>query len=175
VVEEVTAVVVRKCLEGEIDLAFLVLPIQSDTLHAEALFTEELLAVFPTGHPLLSRSPLNLQDLSGEPFVLLQEAHCLTDNTLGFCHRQSFSPVVTSQVQQLATILELVRLGQGVSLIPAMACRSDGNPGRTYRSLAGDRPTRTVALVWNKLRFQSRLFQRFVCFLRQHSADHGPG
>jgi LysR family hydrogen peroxide-inducible transcriptional activator len=168
VIEDVTAVTVRKCLEGEVDLALLALPIQGDALHVEALFAEELLAVFPAGHPLAAKPRITLRDLADQPFVLLNEAHCLTGTALGFCQRRAFSPVVTSQAQQLITIQELVRLGRGVSLIPAMAMRADSNPGRVYRPLSGDRPTRTVALVWNKLRFQTQLFKRFVGFLRKN-------
>jgi LysR family hydrogen peroxide-inducible transcriptional activator len=167
VIEDVTTVTLRRCLEGEIDLALLALPIHGDSLHVESLFTEELLAVFPANHPLAGRSRVSLRDLTDQPFVLLNEAHCLTGATLGFCHRRNFSPVMTSQVHQLATIQELVRLGRGVSLVPAMAAQLDTNPGRVYRPLAGDRPTRTIALVWNRLRFQSQLFRRFVCFLRK--------
>jgi LysR family hydrogen peroxide-inducible transcriptional activator len=171
--EDVTTVAVRRCLEGEVDLALLALPIQSDSLHVEALFTEELLAVFPTGHPLTEKPKVSLRDLTDQPFVLLNEAHCLTGTTLGFCERHRLAPVVTSRAQQLLTILELVRLGRGVSLVPAMAVRADTNPGRAYRSLTGDRPTRTVALVHSKQRFQSQLFKRFVGFVKRYkpSAD----
>jgi LysR family hydrogen peroxide-inducible transcriptional activator len=62
-------------------------------------------------------------------------------------------------------VLELVRLGQGVSLIPAMAVPKGRDEGREYRSLAGDKPTRTIALAWNRMRYQTQLFKRFVGFL----------
>jgi LysR family transcriptional regulator, hydrogen peroxide-inducible genes activator len=167
VVEDVTTVTVRKVMEGVVDVAVLALPVQGDSLEVEALFTEELLAVFPAGHPLTAKSRVSLRDLADEVFVLLHEAHCLTGTTLGFCQRRAFSPTVTSQVHQLATIQELVRLGGGVSLVPEMAARLDTSPGRVYRPLSGDRPTRTIAIVWNRLRFQSQLFRRFLCFLRK--------
>ena len=59
----------------------------------------------------------------------------------------------------------LVRLGQGVSLVPAMAVPKGRDDGREYRSLTGDKPTRTIALAWNRMRYQTQLFKRFVEFV----------
>ena len=165
IVEETTANILRLLGDGDIDLAILALPIQAEHVHTKALFTEELLAVLPTGHPLASKPKVGLKDLVTEPFVVLNEAHCLTGTTMSFCARHSASPLVTAKSHQLLTVLELVRLGQGVSLIPKMAVPKGKDEGREYRSLAGDKPTRTVALAWNRMRYQTQLFKRFVEFL----------
>lgn len=165
IVEETTANILRLLGDGDIDLAILALPIQAEHVHTKALFTEELLAVLPTGHPLASKPKVGLKDLVTEPFVVLNEAHCLTGTTMSFCARHSASPLVTAKSHQLLTVLELVRLGQGVSLIPTMAVPKGKDEGREYRSLSGDKPTRTVALAWNRMRYQTQLFKRFVEFL----------
>jgi LysR family hydrogen peroxide-inducible transcriptional activator len=167
VVEETTNRILKLLADGEADIAVMALPFRGEGIHAEPLFTEELLAMLPATHALVAKRRLSLRDLASEPFVLLYEAHCLTGNTLSFCNRHAVSPVVTARIHQLATVQELVRLGHGVSLAPSMAARADGNPGRVYRSLSGDRPTRTVAMGWNRLRFQSKLFRRFVAALRK--------
>lgn len=165
IVEETTANILRLLAEGDIDLAILALPIQAEYVHTKTLFTEELLAVLPEAHPLAKKAKVSLKDLVAEPFVVLNEAHCLTGTTMSFCARHSASPLVTAKSHQLLTVLELVRLGQGVSLVPAMAVPEGKDPGREYRSLAGDKPTRTIALAWNRMRYQTQLFKRFVAFL----------
>ncbi len=172
VAEETTGHLVEMLAHGDVDLAILALPVRGENLHIEPLFTEELLAVLPAGHALVGKAQVSLLDLAGEPFVLLHETHCLTGTATSFCHRLGISPAGTARIQQLATVQELVRLGHGVSLVPAMAARADAHPGRAYRSLDGDRPTRTVALVWNRMRYQSKLFARFVASLRL--TPHGP-
>ena len=172
IVEETTDKILRLLAEGDIDLAILALPIQAEHVHTKALFTEELLAVLPSGHPLTKKPKVGLKDLVLEPFVVLNEAHCLTGATMSFCARHSALPFVTARSHQLLTVLELVRLGQGVSLIPAMAVPKGRDEGREYRSLAGDKPSRTVAVAWNRMRYQTQLFQRFVEFLvRRSSGD----
>lgn len=165
IVEETTGNILRLLAEGDIDLAIVALPIQAEHVHTRTLFTEELLAVLPSRHPLAAKTKVSLKDLVLEPFVVLNEAHCLTGNTMSFCARHSASPLVTAKSHQLLTVLELVRLGQGVSLVPAMAVPRGRDEGRVYRSLIGDKPTRTIALAWNRMRYQTQLFKRFVDFL----------
>ena len=165
IVEETTGNILRLLAEGEIDLAILALPIRAEHVHTKTLFTEELLAVLPGDHPLTRKSKVSLKDLVLEPFVVLNEAHCLTGTTMSFCARHAASPLVTAKSHQLLTVLELVRLGQGVSLIPAMAVPKGKDAGREYRSLSGDKPSRTIALAWNRMRYQTQLFKRFVEFL----------
>ena len=165
IVEETTANILRLLAEGAIDLAILALPIQAEHVYTKTLFTEELFAVLPSGHPLTKKPRVGLKDLVLEPFVVLNEAHCLTGATMSFCARHSASPVITARSHQLLTVLELVRLGQGVSLIPAMAVPKGRDAGREYRSLAGDKPSRTIALAWNRMRYQTQIFKRFVEFI----------
>ena len=165
IVEETTANILRLLAEGAIDLAILALPIQAEHVYTKTLFTEELFAVLPSGHPLTKKPRVGLKDLVLEPFVVLNEAHCLTGATMSFCARHSASPLITARSHQLLTVLELVRLGQGVSLIPAMAVPKGRDAGREYRSLAGDKPSRTIALAWNRMRYQTQIFKRFVEFI----------
>ncbi len=167
IVEDTTGNILRLLADGGVDLAILALPIQAEHVHTKTLFTEELLAVLPSHHPLTKKARVALKDLIGEPFVVLNEAHCLTRNTMSFCERHAASPLITARSHQLLTVLELVRLGQGVSLIPAMAVPKARDDGREYRSLSGDRPSRTVALAWNRMRYQTQLFKRVVQFLSE--------
>ena len=145
---------------SEIDLAVLALPVPDETLHVETLLTEQLLLALPAKHPLADKPRLGFKDLTDLPFVLLHDAHCLAGETKQFCARHSLAPVTTAQLHQLATVVELVRLGHGVSFVPEMA--TSHAPGLVYRSLGGDVPTRTLATVWSKLRYRSPLFNRFV-------------
>lgn len=162
-----TAEILERITDGEIDLAILALPIPDEALQVETLLTEELLLALPTGHPLADKPRVRFKDLVNVPFVLLHDAHCLAGKTKQFCARQSLAPVTTAQLHQLATVLELVRLGHGVSFVPKMA--TSHAPGLVFRSLAGDIPTRTLATVWSKLRYRSPLFNKFVHALGNRS------
>ncbi|GAB5443816.1 MAG: LysR family transcriptional regulator [Fuerstiella sp.] len=166
--ENTTDLLLKSCTQGEIDLAIVALPISARYLEVEELFDEELLLVLPPSHELTKRSKLRLRDIEAYPFVLLNEAHCLSDNVLSFCRQRSFQPVAVERTTQLAMVQELVSLNHGVSMIPEMARQCDQSDRRIYRSLSRPAPHRTVAVVWNPYRFQSRLLQAF----RQHLFDH---
>jgi len=130
------------------------------------LFEEELLLVLPPDHPLVGKEKIRLCDVEPYPFVLLDEAHCLSDNIVSFCRERSFQPVTVERTSQLAMVQELVSLSHGVSMIPAMARELDQSDRRVYRSFTGRKPMRTVAVAWNPYRFQSRLLEAFRECLR---------
>jgi LysR family hydrogen peroxide-inducible transcriptional activator len=150
--EDTTDALIKRCTNGEIDLALVALPIQAKSLEVEPLFDEELLLVLPRDHPLATEDNITLEAVDRYPFVMLNEAHCLAENIAVFCHQQSVQPITIERTNQLATVQELVALNHGVSLIPEMARRIDLSDRRVYRSFAGDRPCRTVAMMWNPYR-----------------------
>lgn len=165
--EEVTENLVRLCSRGEIDLGILALPDDPLELALEPLFDEELLLVLPTDHPLALKESVASEDLRSQPFVLLDEAHCLSGHIASFCRQQQFQPLATGRTHQLSTVQELVRLGHGISFIPEMARRLDQNPGRVYRSLTSPRPSRTIAACWNPRRYQSSTARHVLELLRE--------
>lgn len=171
IVQEITTdSLLKSCTQGEIDLAIVALPVPVKYLEVEELFEEELLLVLPPDHVLAQKEKIRLGDVEPYPFVLLDEAHCLSDTIISFCRQRSFQPVAVERTCQLTMVQELVSLSHGVSMIPAMARRIDQSDRRIYRSLTGTKPTRTIAVVWNPYRFQSRLIQAFRDFLRRGRA-----
>ncbi len=167
--EDTTDNLLKRLAQGEVDLGILALPIPAKYLEVEELFREELLLVLASDHPLSQKGQIRLADVRPPPFVLLDEAHCLADSIVSFCRQRSFHPVTMERTSQLATVQELVALDHGVSMIPAMAKVLDASDRRIYRSLAGPKPTRSIAAVWNPYRFQSKLLQAFREHLRSYA------
>ncbi|QDT38803.1 LysR family transcriptional regulator [Stratiformator vulcanicus] len=177
--EQTTDLLLKAITQGEVDLAVVALPFPAKYIEIEELFAEELFLVLPPGHDLIQKTSIRLTDIEPLPFVLLDEAHCLSDNIVSFCRNRNFHPVSVERTSQLAMVQELVALSHGISMIPAMARDVDGSGRRVYRSLSGKKPTRTIAAVWNPYRFQSRLLEAFKDRLRVYAAEkatrHGDG
>jgi LysR family hydrogen peroxide-inducible transcriptional activator len=165
--EDTTDNLLKRCTNGDIDLAIVALPITAKYLEVETLFEEELLLVLAPEHPLLKKKQIRLTDIEPLPFVLLGEAHCLSANIETFCHQRSFHPVSVERTSQLATVQELVSLNHGVSMVPAMARALDDSDRRAYRSITGPKPTRKIAMIWNPYRFQSYLLRKFKELVRE--------
>jgi LysR family hydrogen peroxide-inducible transcriptional activator len=164
--EDTTDNLLAKLADGEVDVAVAALPIVAKYLEVEPLFDEELLMVSGRHHPLARKKIIRTSDIEEYPFVLLGEAHCLSDNVITFCRQKSFSPVSVERTSQLAMVQELVSLGHGISLVPAMARQRDTSKSRVYRSLSGQKPMRTIVMVSNPYRYLSRLVRHFQEHLR---------
>ena len=164
--EDTTQNILKLCSRGEIDLAILALPITAKYLDVETLFEEELVLVMPNGHKLEQKKRILLADVQEFPFVMLDQAHCLSDNIASFCLRESIEPISVERTSQLATVQELVSLKHGISMVPKMAQRLDQSDRRVYRSFAGKKPTRTIALLSNPYRYQSRWVKAMMQHLK---------
>ena len=164
--EDTTENLIKRCSHGEIDLAILAYPINAKYLETEALFDEELFLVVPPEHELAARKKVEASVVEEYPFVTLNEAHCLAENINSFCRNQSVQPVSVERISQLATVQELVALDHGVSIIPAMARDLDGSDRRVYRSFSGEKPSRTILMMWNPHRYESKWIQALKQYLR---------
>ncbi len=165
--EDTTDMLIKRCSHGEIDLALLALPVITRQLDIEPLFDEELLLLLPLGHPLEAEKKITAESVDGYPFVMLNEAHCLSENIASFCRKQSVQPVTIERTSQLATVQELVSLNHGVSIVPEMARKIDTSTQRTYRSFTSTKPSRTIAMTWNPDRFMSKSTKILMDHLRQ--------
>lgn len=171
VFEETTDKIVQKLADGEIDVAVLARPLNVKHLEFEDLFDEELLLVVSADSDLGGEPSIDLERIESLPFVLLGEAHCLTDNILHFCRHNAFNPVALERTSQIATVQELVALGHGISLVPEMARRMDTSDRRIYRRLEGPTPSRRIVMAWNPYRFRSRLVETFRQELAGYAKD----
>src|SRR5262245_1611199 len=168
--EDLTQHVVSAAVAGELDVALVALPINEPRLALEPLLTEPLLLTLPHGHALARQRKITMDDVRGERFILLNEMHCLGEQQLSFCREQDCQRIACWSTQ-LSTVQSLIALGQGVSLLPAMAQQADRSPRRVYRSLAGETPTRTIAAMWHGQRYHSLAAERFLDRLREVTAE----
>ncbi len=168
--EDFTERVLPACLAGDLDLVVCALPVDDARLHVEPLFREELHLVVPAGHRLATVERPTLEQLGDEAFVVLNDLHCLGEQTVAFCRQPDFHPPIRCRTAQLATVLQLVALGYGVSLIPAMALDSTPTQGWVARSVGPEPPYRTLCLVWRKERYQGRAVRALIEALRDAAA-----
>jgi len=152
--EDVTAELVGALHQGELDLALVALPIDDASLESVPLWSERLQVALPRGHRLAKQKAIRLADLEEEPFILLSDMHCLSDQVVSFC-QSKFVPKITCRCVQLMTIQQMIGLGLGVSLLPDRACQPALQKQIAYRPLAGTEPTRSIGAVRHRLHHPS--------------------
>jgi LysR family hydrogen peroxide-inducible transcriptional activator len=163
--EDTTDRLLKNLADGSIDVAICASPVTDKTLQVTPMFEEPLWLVLSSNHPLNKKRAIRECDLENVPFVLLGEAHCLSDSILSYCRQKSFQPVIVERTSQLATVQELVALNHGISFVPDMAKRLDSSTRRVYRRLVGDGLKRTIVMATNPYRYSSRLERRFCDLL----------
>lgn len=107
---------------------------------------EPFVAVTPREEP--GDGPLPLADLTSQPLLLLDRGHCLRDQTLTLCGDRTVA-VSPYRGTSLATVVQMVAMGLGVSLLPATAAPLEaGRAAVRTRPLRDPDAGRTLRLVW---------------------------
>ncbi len=174
VLEEQSAALARRLSACEVDLV-LSTPIHDmRRVAGETLCEEELLVALPAGHRLARKKRLQADDLRREPWIVMQDGHCLGDQVLRFREQIAPGSRVGFRCAQLETLRNMVGRGLGISLIPAMAARTDGD-SLVYKSLEGGAPARHLVVLWPDQRPPGRAASEFLHLLKAAvQADASP-
>ena len=131
--EDITARLVEKLQQGELDVAVASPPVQNPDVVCSELFRERILAAVPEGHRLVALPGFALTELRSERLLLLKEGHCFRDNAVSVCRRSGVRMESVFETDQFASIFALVGSGFGISLVPAMA--AEQRPGCRFLPL----------------------------------------
>jgi DNA-binding transcriptional LysR family regulator len=102
---------------GTLDVGFVRLPIQDSRIDSLPLFSDRL--VIATSRSA-KRKGRGLASYAVDPFVLVSRtaSASLHDHIIRTCNAAGFSPHVVQEVGELFTVLNFVRAGAGVALVP---------------------------------------------------------
>jgi LysR family hydrogen peroxide-inducible transcriptional activator len=157
--ETQTMLLVEELIAGELDCALLALPIEYADIETIALFKDRFLLAVPAGEPM-PRRPLKPEDVDRRRLILLEEGHCLRDQALAFCaskQRDAASPLGSTS---LATVMQMVANGYGVTLVPEIATQAEIRDRRvSLKRFAAPEPGRTIGLAWRKTSPRGRDFE----------------
>jgi DNA-binding transcriptional LysR family regulator len=139
---------VEAVLDGRLDLGFVRMPIANNRLECAIVLREQMLIAVPA-----ERFPhhVKLRSLHNEPFVLIARSVSDTfhNHALSLCRAAGFAANVVQEVRETFTVLNLVRAGVGVSLVPAMARRMRV-PGVRFYPLWNVSASWTIGMIWRR-------------------------
>ena len=148
--ETQTATLLDELIGGELDCLLLALPIEHTDVEMLALFTDRFLLAAPAGEPI-PRRPLNAKDVDERRLILLEEGHCLRDQSLAFCATKRRDSAAALGSTSLATVMQMVANGYGVTLVPEIATEVEARDKRVMlKRFARPEPGRTIGLAWRK-------------------------
>ncbi len=138
--------------DGQVEAAFLALPIAQHGLVSQEIFTEPFYLAVPATHALARKSLLSTKDLKGETLYLLEDGHCLKDQALEVCHQTGAHEHPYFRATSLETLRQMIGSGNGITLMPWLAVNAPISQAATIRYLpfADPTPSRKIALTWRK-------------------------
>jgi LysR family hydrogen peroxide-inducible transcriptional activator len=148
--EDQTEALLARLDAGEIDLAFLALPIPGDHLQVREIGEEPFVLLTPGDHPLARSTEVHENELPGEELLLLAEGHCLRDHALAACQlppRGSDGPM---HANSLSMLVQMVRNRMGITLLPAAAIpvEATSREGLALRRFRDPEPSRMLGAAW---------------------------
>lgn len=164
--EAMTPDLLKELADGRIDTAILALPVSEPTLTETVLFKENFVLVRPVSE---SQKPVPDKSMLREMrLLLLEEGHCFRDQALSFCDMQSSYSRETLEATSLATLVQMVGAGLGVTLIPEMAVAVETRSAPvSLNHFEEPQPTRDIGMVWRKTSPLSEQFLQISDIVRR--------
>lgn len=146
--EAVTATLVEETVDGRLDGFVAALPLDSPAIAAEALFEDRFFLAVPSVDPRFDNPPVPPESPELERLMLLEEGHCLREQALAVCGSVKPSTMASYGATSLATLLQMVAHGFGITLIPEMAARA-GSEIRDLKVVpfSDPQPSRTICMA----------------------------
>jgi len=141
------------CIEdlkhGRLDCAIVALPVAGEGLDSAFLFEDRFLIASAEDEKTILMSPMTEDRVDVERLLLLEEGHCLRDQALAVCGTSAGRRVANYGATSMATLLQMVSHGMGITLIPEIAVKDEASRNRMrIVPFAEPQPSRKIGLVW---------------------------
>lgn len=167
--EAVTPKLIQELNDGVIDTAIVALPVSEPNMVEVPLFSEEFVLVRPPGY---ENAPIPDPRRLGEMrLLLLEEGHCFREQALSYCARKPGAARELLDASSLATLVQMVGAGIGVTLIPQMAVPVETRSAEVaIARFPQPGPRRTLGMIWRRNSPLAAQMQQ-VCDIVQTAAE----
>ncbi|MEU8340593.1 LysR substrate-binding domain-containing protein [Spirillospora sp. NPDC048832] len=172
--EEQTEHIVAELLAGRLDVVLLALPVATEGVAEIVLYDEDFVLVAPPGFELgdeeVPREALNDLDV-----LLLNKGHCMRDQALDICRDVGARAAAATYATSLATLVQLVSGGFGVTLVPetALPVETRRAPNLGLHRFAAPAPFRRIGLGYRSTSPRADEFEALAESIRAAVADSG--
>ena len=121
---------VDRILHGEIDTAFVSLPVDNLSISTESLFSDEIVAVAWPGHPLAKEKYISAATLAGENLILGERGGNTRRMIDEFFAAANVRPNITMELSRQEAINRMVEIGMGVGIAGVKSVAKEIKEGR---------------------------------------------
>ena len=149
--ETQTKSLIEELHRGTLDVVMLALPLGEPEIETMQLFEDAFVLAVPADDPRPETARVDASDIDRERLILLEEGHCLRDQALAYCAGARRDTGISLGATSLATVMQMVANGYGVTLVPRVAVDVEVRDDRVkLLRFAAPEPGRTVGLGWRR-------------------------
>lgn len=158
----------EKILHGEIDVAFVSLPVESQSVQTEQLFSDEIVAIASPKHPLASKKVVSAATLAGEKLILGERGGNTRRRIDEFFSATGVKPNVVMELSRQSSINEMVKKEMGVGIAGINAVEKDVKAGKLVRWwIEGAQINWDLGLAKLRGGYESPILQEFIKLCRK--------
>jgi LysR family transcriptional regulator, hydrogen peroxide-inducible genes activator len=149
--ETQTRMLVDELMNGGLDVILLALPLPETEIETTRLFEDPFLLAVPASDPLPATTRVSAAQIDRQRLILLEEGHCLRDQALAYCGGAQRENPMGLGATSLATVMQMVANGYGVTLVPQVALDVEVRDERVKLvRFAAPEPGRSIGLGWRR-------------------------
>lgn len=149
--ETLTDQLLQELDDGDLDAVIIALPVERPDLVSLPLFQDRFLLAVHNRPDLDERRRVNVEEIRHYDLLLLEEGHCLRDQALNYCQAVVGGRRSAFGATSLATVMQMVAAGYGVTLLPEICTDVEVRDDRVaLLRFADPQPKRMVGLVWRR-------------------------
>ncbi len=149
--ETQTKMLLDELVSGRLDAVMLALPAEGGEAETLPLFDDPFLLAVPASDKFAAHGRVDIEDVDQRRLILLEEGHCLRDQALAFCATTRRDAPASLGATSLATVMQMVANGYGVTLLPQVAVDAEARDDRVKLLRFRDpEPGRKIGLVWRR-------------------------
>jgi LysR family hydrogen peroxide-inducible transcriptional activator len=157
--ETQTRTLLEELDRGLLDVVMAALPLERTDIETLPLFEDPFVLAVPAGELLALEKEIAAKDIDADRLILLEEGHCLRDQALAFCAVTRHDGIEFGATS-LATVMQMVANGYGITLLPQIAADSEARDQRVKLvPFSKPRPSRVIGLAWRRTSSRTQDFR----------------
>src|SRR2546428_4910167 len=160
---------VRQVLAGELDAAFVSLPVEARGVQTELLSEDYLVAIASPRHKLANQKVVSAYALAGEKLILGERGGNTRRLIDQFFAQTGVTPKIVMELSRMAAIKRMVEEDMGVGIVPLQSVRDEVAKGTLVRWwIEGAQINWQLGVARLVGGYESPIHQKFLQLCRKH-------
>lgn len=150
--EDKTPVLLEQLAQARLDLLLIAFPYETPGCETMMLFRDGYVFACGRDSPLAHVDAVKSRDIGSQQLMLLEPGHCLHSHALPVLETAGRAPEATFSATSLQTLVAMVAVGMGTTLLPQLAVDGGLLQGSEVvtRPLGYEGGKRTIGLAWRR-------------------------